>query len=263
MELTIIISYYKAIDNLKIILKALNFQSNNNFEVILSEDDFNQKTIDYISENKNSFKFEIHHLFQKEDNGFRKNNMLNKSILKAKSEKLVFIDGDCIPHKHFVREYKKIIKQGYFYSGRSVLLSEQLSKKILETQLLNKLNLFTLFFSKSKHLKSGFYFPYFSLSYKKRGLLGRNWGVCKKHLLDINGFDEDYITAGVGEDTDIAWRLSASGIGIKSVKNRAIVYHIFHKKSYTNEIVKANLEIMKQKQSKNLVVCVNGIKKQK
>ena len=42
MKITIIISYYKALTNLKLILKALNNQSNNNFEVIISEDDQNE-----------------------------------------------------------------------------------------------------------------------------------------------------------------------------------------------------------------------------
>ena len=107
MEVTIIISYYKALDNLKLILKSFNNQSNNNFEIILSEDDYNEETISFLSKNKSLYKFSINHIYQKEDIGFRKNMMLNRSIVEAKTELLVFIDGDCIPHKHFVKEYIK------------------------------------------------------------------------------------------------------------------------------------------------------------
>ena len=49
-------------------------------------------------------------------------------------------------------------------------------------------------------MKEAIYNPWFPMAYKTRGLSGRNWGIYKKHLLDINGFDEDYINAGVGED---------------------------------------------------------------
>lgn len=261
MKITVIISYYKAIENLKLILKAFNFQSFKNFEVIVSEDDFNKDTINFLEQNYKNYRFKIHHLHQNEDRGFRKNQMLNRSILYAKTDKIVFIDGDCIPHKHFVKEYVRTIKKGFFYSGRSVLLSKKISDLVLQKQSISRLNLLNLIFYKSKQIKSGIYFPFFPLSYKKRGLLGRNWGIDKQHLIEINGFDEDYITAGVGEDTDIAWRLVADGLKLVSVKNKAIVYHLFHKKHYTNEIVSRNLKMMKEKQRKNLVVCINGLKK--
>ncbi len=263
MEITIIISYYKALDNLRIILKALSNQSNKSFEVILSEDDFNQETIDFISQNKHLFLFNISHLYQQKDNGFRKNSMLNRSVTEAQTEKIVFIDGDCVPHKHFVREYAKNLKLGYFYSGRSVLLDEKISKKLLDNQLLSKLNLLNLFFSDSKHIKAGIYFPFFSLSLKKRGLLGRNWGLCKKDLIDINGFDEDYISAGVGEDTDIEWRLLKNGVKNKAIKNKAIVYHLFHLRSYDTQGVRDNFDLMLKKQQQKNIKCLNGIKKQR
>ncbi len=263
MELTIIISYYKAIDNLKIILKALNNQSNNKFEVILSEDDFNQATINFISENKHIYNFRISHLYQKEDNGFRKNKMLNKSILHSQSQKIVFIDGDCIPHKHFAKQYINHLKDGCFFSGRSVLLNSEISKNVLENQSLKQLNLLKLLFSSSKRIKAGIYSPFFSLSAKKRGLVGRNWGASKKDLLEINGFDEDYILAGVGEDSDIEWRLLENGIQMKSIKNKAIIYHLYHIKSYSQQGVRSNFKLMKKKQNKKNIICLNGIKKKK
>ena len=78
---------------------------------------------------------------------------------------------------------------------------------------------------------------------KDKGLLGCNWGILKKHLVEVNGFDEDYIRAAVGEDTDVEWRLKRSGIGSKSMKNKAIVYHLHHERSYSNEGVEKNREL--------------------
>ena len=90
--------------------------------------------------------------------------------------------------------------------------------------------------------------------------MARNCGIYKQHLLNINGFDNDYIYAGVGEDCDIEWRLSAIGIKPKSVKNKAIVYHLYHDKTYSELNVAKNVELLKNKQQKNNVKCINGLK---
>jgi glycosyltransferase involved in cell wall biosynthesis len=261
MELTIIISYYKAIDNLKLILKALNRQSNMNFEVVVSEDDFNESTIEFVAQHSKSFNFPVTHLYQKEDNGFRKNEMLNRSVLASKSSKIVFIDGDCIPHQHFVKEYLKSIQEGFICTGRAVLLSEKISQQMKLEQTLMPLNLLNLLLSKTRNKKECYYFPLFSLSFKKggRGIIGRNWGIAKQSLFDVNGFDTDYIHAGVGEDADIDWRLRAIGHQTKSMKNKAIVYHLYHPRTYSEEMVRHNFDLMHAKKDQNLIRCLNGI----
>jgi cellulose synthase/poly-beta-1,6-N-acetylglucosamine synthase-like glycosyltransferase len=262
METTVIISYYKAIDNLKLILMALNRQSNMNFEVILSEDDYDENTTKFFLYRKDLYNFPITHVCQKEDKGFRKNEMLNKSIIQAKTGKLIFIDGDCIPHKHFIKNYINSFKEGYIFEGRAVMLDNYITDYLKNKQSLKKLDFFSLFFSNSNKIKDGIYFPLFPLSNKKqgRGLVGRNWGIYKKHLIEINGFDMDYIHAGVGEDVDIEWRLKANGIKSKSMKNKSIVYHLFHEKVYSQEMVKFNYELLYKKQKENKLYCLNGLK---
>jgi cellulose synthase/poly-beta-1,6-N-acetylglucosamine synthase-like glycosyltransferase len=262
MELTVIISYYKALDNLKLILMALNRQSKMNFEVILSEDDNNNSTVEFLSEIRNSYNFPIKHIFQKSDNGFRKNEMLNKSILESKTDKLVFIDGDCVPHKHFIKNYINSLEEGFILDGRAVMLSENITKYVKVNQSLKKLNIFNLLFTNSQKIKNGIYFPFFPLSnnWSGRGLVGRNWGVYKKHLVEINGFDSDYVYAGVGEDVDIEWRLKANGLKSKSMKNKSIVYHLFHEKGYSETMVQFNFELFYSKQKANHIICLNGLK---
>ncbi len=259
MDITVIISYYKALENLKIILLALNNQSSNNFDVIISEDDSNNETVNFIEQNRRNYRFNITHLYQDNDDGFKKNVMLNKCILQSRNDFLVFIDGDCVPHKHFIKEYSKIAEKSYFFSGRAVLLDKKITEYTKQNQTLKKLNFFSILFSKSKKKKDGIYFPYFQLSVKTKGIVGRNWGVHKQHLIDVNGFDTDYVFAGVGEDVDIEWRLLANGVIRKSIKNRAIVYHLFHDKVYSEVKVKENYEIFYKKQKMNNVKCLKGI----
>lgn len=261
MDITVVISYYKALDNLKLILKALDGQSCKNFEVVISEDDNNPVTSEFISLHSHLYGFPITHIFQKEDRGFRKNEMLNKAIMAAKTEKMVFIDGDCIPHRHFVKSYVSEMVEGYMLDGRAVMLDKNMTDRIKRDQSLSRLNLVSIFLSRAGSKKDAMYFPFFPLSLSKsgRGLVGRNWGVSKKDLIAVNGFDMDYVYAGVGEDVDIEWRLKANGVKSKSMKNKAIVYHLYHTQVYSEEMVEKNFEMMFQKQKQNHIKCLNGL----
>ena len=185
--------------------------------------------------------------------------MLNRSISIAKGECLAFIDGDCIPHRQFVKEYVKHTEPGYILYGRRVMLAEKISTRLLESENLNSLHILNILSSKSKLLKEALYSPFINLTFKKRGLLGCNWAVLKKDLIAINGFDEDYIKPGVGEDVDIEWRLKANGLQMKSMKNKAIVYHMHHERSYSEDGVQFNYGLLKVKMESNHFICRNGI----
>jgi glycosyltransferase involved in cell wall biosynthesis len=260
MKITVVISYYKALANLKIILQSLNNQSNMNFDVILSEDDSNEETLDFLNKHRADYSFNIIHNDQKEDNGFRKNLMLNRAINTCQTDYMAFIDGDCVPHRHFVKQYIKNFKKDFFFIGRAAMMSKELSTAVKKEDSLSKLNFSSIASSNSEHIKDGLYFPFFKLAFKTRGLVGRNWGVHKQHLIDINGFDNDYIFAGVGEDVDIEWRLLANGTKGKSIKNKAIVFHIYHEKGYSEVNVAKNYKILEKKQEEGNVACLNGFK---
>ena len=261
MAVSLVISYYKNIPNLDLILEGLNRQSVMEFEVIIAEDDANDETIQHINNVRPNYAFDIVHLNQKEDLGFRKNMMLNKAIAVAKHELMVFIDGDCIPHLHFIKSYLNVDPTNAILSGRRVMLGERISKTMLEKKALVNLSFPALLFSGSEKIKEGIYFPYFKLSFKQRGLLGCNWGVLKSNLEMVNGYDEDYESPGVGEDVDIEWRLQANGLKTISVKNKAIVYHIYHRRSYTEDKVAENYEKLEGKKQKDQIVCLNGLQK--
>ena len=261
MAISLIISYYQNLPNLHLILQGLNRQSNQNFEVIIAEDDANKETSEYIDAIKPNYGFEIKHLNQSEDLGFRKNKMLNKAIYAAKNDLLVFIDGDCIPHRHFIKNYLKINPENSILSGRRVMLSEYISAKMLNSHTLTNMSFLSLVKSGSGKNKEGIYFPWIKLSFKLRGLLGCNWGVLKSNLEMVNGFDEDYVSPGVGEDVDIEWRLKEHGLNMVSMKNKAIVYHLHHQRSYTEDKVAENLKMLANKKAQDQIICLNGLRK--
>ncbi|MDX1447303.1 glycosyltransferase [Lishizhenia sp.] len=261
MKVSVIVSYYKNLENLKLILFGFNRQSSMDFEVIIYDDDNNEETREFLETSKGDYSFPIQHVHQAVNDGFRKNEMLNKSIQIACGNLLVFIDGDCVPHSRFVECYIKEDEPGTILSGRRVNLGEAISKELLASMDFSSLTFLKLKRTDSYKVKESIYFPFFHLSTKLRGLMGCNWGVRKEYLVQVNGYDEDYKAAGVGEDTDIEWRLEAIGLKKKSMRNKAIIYHIYHPRSYGEDAVAANFKMMAEKKAQNLIVCANGIKK--
>ena len=256
--ISVIISHYNNVSNLALLLDALTKQSATGFEVIVSEDGEDAKTKAFLA--AQHYPFSLQHTTQ-EDKGFRKNRILNTSIKAAKGSFLVFIDGDCIPHKHFVKAYQKVQNSNKICYGRRVMLSERITAQLREKKQFNGLSFLSLFFGGAKAIKEGVYSSYLPLNFKERGLKGCNWGIKKESLLQINGFDEVYVHATVGEDDDIEWRLMGIGLQKYSMKNKAIVYHLHHKRTYSQEGTRINQKLMQERIQAKQFVCKDGVKK--
>lgn len=259
MTISLILAFYKKTDALDLIFKALARQSFTGFEVVVAEDDNNPAARRFMAEARARYPFPIKHVWQDEDRGFRKNVMLNRSIAVAGGDYLVFIDGDCLPHRHFLRRYARQVRRGEALFGRRVMLNKRFSRKLLTEQNLDVLSFGRLLWYRGgENLRYGLYLPFLT-TYRREGIWGCNWGIHREHLVAVNGFDEDYVRAAIGEDTDIEWRLVRSGIKLKSVRFGAIVYHLHHPVHYSDEGVEFNVRLMRQKMAANHVYCLNGL----
>lgn len=244
---------------------ALNNQSAQGaFEVIVSEDDDSKETVDFLTQMKVKASYPIVHLSQK-DQGFLKCKALNKAIEASVSDFLIFLDGDCIPHHQLVKEYIDARQEGRALYGRRVMLSEKISRDLLSRKNLSVLNFFNLIRSGCKRVEEGLYLTFVpqALKRKKTGLLlGCNMGISKSDLIAINGFDEDYVAPGGGEDSDIEWRLRALGtVSFYSMKFRSIVYHIHHQERFSKNQELKNEAILLHKIQEGFFRCKNGLKK--
>jgi cellulose synthase/poly-beta-1,6-N-acetylglucosamine synthase-like glycosyltransferase len=259
--ISLIISFYKRLDFLDLILKSLDIQSFENFEIIIAEDNNDPQTIDFVEIARRIHSFNIQHVSQK-DKGFRKTEILNEAIIKARGEQLVFIDGDCTLHKHFMKEYSKAITDTHFCYGRRVFCSKKLTDKLLVSKEIKNINIIQVFLNGGRSLGAGLYLPFKKNRDKQhRRILGCNWGIMKKNILAVNGFDEDYKRAGVGEDFDIDWRLKKTGLKVRSMKGKAIVYHLYHKPNYNALDTEYVERLMAEKKIIGNSFCVNGIDK--
>jgi cellulose synthase/poly-beta-1,6-N-acetylglucosamine synthase-like glycosyltransferase len=257
MKISVIIGFYKNLPFLDLVLDGLQRQNFKDFEVIIAEDDDAPEMPAYVEKWSRELPVVLKHVCQK-DEGFRKNKILNAAVRVSEGEFLVFLDGDCIPHSSFVKEYARMAGEGTLFFGRRVMMQEPLTQKLVASRDRKLLSFFSQVKYKSKRIEDGIYLPFFRKRNNNNGLLGCNWGILKKHILEINGYDEDYVTAGVGEDIDIEWRLLAKGIKKQSMKHRAIVYHLYHAAHYSPD-APVGYALLRAKQAAGRIYCVNGL----
>lgn len=266
MKASLIISVYKNITFLKAVLDSLMYQTEKDFEVIISEDGNDSGMKDFIA--NYPFTQTHQHIYQ-EDTGWRKNRCLNNSIKSAKTDWLIFIDGDCVLHERFIEMHVRFAQNDAILAGKRIKLDGPTSLFLLEKSS-NIYNIQAILRSKLLFNKGNITFledgifisPKSLLSFiprlrKNNKLLGCNMSFSKKAIYAINGFDEDYVLPAFGEDRDLSWRFRAAGYNHVSLRNLAIVYHLDHPASWIDQ--EENLKKHREKLNRNEFVCKNGL----
>ena len=263
---SVIISVYKDTEALNDILYALDRQTEQDFEIIVTEDCESEEMQDLLAEYKNRGNF--YHLTQPDD-GWRKTVAVNRAIASARADYLMFLDGDCVPDRNFVANHLATAEKGKFLTGRRVYLGPVFSKllrripafiHLLENRLFFFLMLIPLHMDKVRSYEVGLSSKFMQKLRGKKpvGIMGCNFSCYKNDMMAINGYNEDL--PGVGsEDSDLQWRFQDLGMGTKSVKFLVPVYHLYHAHIWPG--VDENVRIMNETRKLNAYVCKNGIVK--
>ena len=256
MQTTIIISVYKNVKVLNRVLESLETQTLQDFEVIISEDGESPEMDAFVR--NYTWHWPMQHLTQ-EDKGWRKELALNRAIVAAKNDWLIFIDGDCVLHPRFVEMHVRYKQPGVMLAGKRIKLSPELSDRMMSHQ---QICFFPYLFSHRgcRYVEEVFFLntPKF-LRRKVRHLVGSNMSMSRTDLLKVNGFDENYTLPACGEDYDIEWRMIRSGCKIVSLRNLAVQYHIWHKENWNQQ--EENLTYCRETQARDEYICKNGIVK--
>lgn len=268
MKASLIISVYKNTPFLKGVLDSLSYQSEKDFEIIISEDGEDDNMRNFIE--NYPFTQTYQHITQK-DTGWRKNRSLNNSIKAAKSDWLIFIDGDCILHERFIEMHLRFAKEDSVLAGKRVKLDKESSDLILDKKLsvdqiqryLKKRLLFRKgeigFIEEGVFIAPNSFLSVIPKLRKNEKLVGCNMSFSKKAIYAINGFDEDYTLPAFGEDRDLSWRFRVAGYKHVSLRNFALVYHLDHPAGWINQ--DKNLAIYREKLNRNEFICKNGLVK--
>ena len=256
MRASVIISVYKNARALRAVLDSLKKQTVQDFEVIISEDGEDTQMAELIRHY--TFLWPMQHLTQ-EDTGWRKNKALNAAVVAAKTEWLIFMDGDCVLHPRFVEMHLCYSAPHVVLAGKRVKLNEALSERVLRGE---PICLWPYLFQKRgcRLVEEGLYIPLCHVFRRPvRHLTGSNMSMSKADILAINGFDENYVRPAIGEDYDIEWRLPANGCKIVSLRNLTVQYHLYHPDNWTDDTV--NMAYFNQIKASNQIICKNGIRK--
>lgn len=240
-KLSLIISFYNKTDLLQRVLESVALQTMRDFEVVIADDGSSEENVAKVKQMQQTFAFPIVHVWQ-EDNGWQKTKILNKAVVAARGEYLVFIDGDCLLERHFLEEHYAARKVGEVVTGRRVMLTEETTKSLLAAPIKAdsfgiRLFLMLLWATVFKHQKTQMEqmirLPYWLRRYlikeRKRYILGCNFSLYKSDLLSVNGFDERFAYPGYGEDIDLEFRLARKGIVAMSRKCQLVEFHCYHK----------------------------------
>jgi glycosyltransferase involved in cell wall biosynthesis len=267
-SLSLVVAVYNNVRYLEFVLTALQRQSFSDFEVIVADDGSGEDIAKLLHRTRARVNFPIHHTWQ-HDEGFRKNAALNKAIEAATTDYLVFIDGDCIPHRHFLSDHWSEHRVGAFLCGRRVSFGKEWSSKItVEDVQLGRFERISLALlldglkGRSSYLESMIRVPSRAMrSIIPRNvprIIGCNFSVSKSLLEQINGFNEDYHAPGVGEDSDIAYRLELAGARPVSLRYLAVLFHLYHPKTMEGP---ENLRLLEATVQRREAKCRNGLRK--
>jgi glycosyltransferase involved in cell wall biosynthesis len=241
-HVSVIIALYKDLEALRAALAALQRQTYRSFEVVIAEDDENEKTESVLSEFGD---LSITHVSQP-DRGNYKVVIQNEAIAKSRGEYLIFIDGDCVVYANFIEAHLALAKEKRVLCGRRVNLGPLLSTKVKRGELdpfaIERAPwryLPTMVKDEMDHLDelltldpNGWLYSVFSHFRKKKEvrLLGCHFSAYRTDVMAINGFDEGYDDHPLAHDTDLDWRFKASGCELVSCKYVASMFHLYHGK---------------------------------
>ncbi len=235
---SLFVTTYEMPRHLELVLAGLSRQTRQDFELILCDDGSGAETREVIDRFRSTVRFPVLHLRQ-DHQGFRKCRILNEGLRHASGEILVFLDGDCVPHRDFMKDHIENQEAGRYLAGRRVELGPRISSRLTvdavtagyfdfprPSLIWSGLSKDSEFVEKSLRVTNPTLRTRLGMD-RIIDLKGCNYSVPRAAIDAINGFDEEY--EGYGrEDTDVELRLQNLGLRIKSLKGLAIQFHVWH-----------------------------------
>lgn len=269
MKTSVIFTTYNAPAWLEKVLWGFFCQSVSDFEIIIADDGSGAETRELIERLSLVSPIQIKHVWQP-DEGFQKCRILNKAVLAAQGDYLIFTDGDCIPRRDFVEQHLRHAAPGHYLSGgyfklpmdisESITRDDVVSQRIFSPKWLRqkgmKIRLNSLKLTKKAWVSALLN----SLIPVKRTWNGHNSSCHKSCILAVNGFDENMQYGG--EDVEFGMRLKHSGVIPKRIRYSTTPVHLDHARGYvTPEMLKNNQAIFENTRKTKCRWTVNGLDK--
>jgi glycosyltransferase involved in cell wall biosynthesis len=270
--LSVVVVTYEWPEALDVVLRALCEQEDANLEVVVADDGSGSETARVVELRARASGLRFVHVRQRDD-GFRRARILDLAARESSGEYLVFIDGDSIPRRGFLRAVRRAALPGWFLASKRLHLSSGLSKRVLEHHvpvwrwsalhwlLLHPRELLT---SDREAARPGLLLPLRDRRRPWRGddeftppydAFGFCFGVWREDFERVGGFDLRFTGWG-GEDGDIAARLRRLGLRCGWPGPAATMLHLWHP---VQEAPIANRELLWSTLASDHVEAVEGL----
>lgn len=257
--ISVIVATYNRPDALAACLRALEAQTDRNFEIVIADDGSDQKTGGMITEHARRMKIPLKHAWHP-DTGFCLAEIRNRAIRISEGSYCVFLDGDCIPRPDFVAAHRALMEPGWFVTGNRLLLSESITKRVLEQNL--EPERWGLFKWLLQRLRGDVnrVSPLFGMSLgflRKRhprrwkGARGSNMAFWRSDLNAVDGFDAAFTGWG-REDSDIFIRMIRSKVFRKDGRFGTAVIHLWHPEADRSKLADNEQQLADMRASRRL-----------
>ncbi len=225
--LTLVINTFNQPDYLSRVLNAVTRQSSLPEEVVLADDGSTDETKSAFEQWRAGQSFRCEHVRQDHE-GFRRSRILNLTIAAARGDYLVFLDGDTVPHPDFIADHRAAAQRGFFVQGHRALVGEKAAVWFGQNDFFSDRRR-AVWQNQISGLKNSFRWPFAVRKIKNRlrGIRGCNLAIWRADLVQVNGYNEAFIGWG-REDSELAVRLTNSGVRRLDVRGRALCFHLWH-----------------------------------
>lgn len=227
---------------LELALWGYAVQTTRRFQVIVADDGSGPETRALIERMRTETGLDLVHVWHP-DTGFRKSEILNRAILVAERDYLIFTDGDLIPRDDFVATHLRLARRGTYLAGMTVRLPEAVSAAITP-EVVRAGHATDLAWLKARGFRPGRH----ALRFSRRGWFnalmdrvtptpprwrGGNASAWREDLVAVNGFDMEMGYGG--QDAEIGDRLDNLGIQPVRIRFRAPTVHLWHERPWRDE----------------------------
>ncbi|MFM6993197.1 MAG: glycosyltransferase [Rhodoferax sp.] len=245
----VIVTTYNNPTALHFALLGLVGQSTQDFRVCIADDGSGPATRELVERWRDRIGTDRFRHVWHPDNGFAKNEILNKAIVSSNADYLVFIDGDCIASPTYIQRHFDLRRPGQFVSGSLIRMPLDVNK-LLTDELITSKTIFQLNWLQAHGCvkRLGTWLKTASLPLALANVLElispvkKVWNGCnsagwRADLLKVNGFDEAMKYGA--EDVEMGVRLNNAGIQGRHNRYTAPLLHIEHARSYADPVVAA------------------------
>jgi glycosyltransferase involved in cell wall biosynthesis len=225
----LIVTTHERADALARVLAAVIAQTQAPDELVVADDGSGPDTAAVVKRHAAAAHYPVHHAWQPHE-GFRAGRIRNAAIARARSDYVVLLDGDMVPHPSFLADHRALARPGHYSQGVRIALDANATRRLLEAggELPQP---WSPGLGRMRRLY-GLHAP--RLAGPLRGVANAvvavkacNQGFWRDDVIAANGFDEA-MTGWGSEDKELCARLENAGVRRQTLLFAAIAWHLDH-----------------------------------